>query len=123
VRTAVWREALVIVLGCISSVAGTHTPVAAQAVPEHPLVPAIREVLRRENPRIDTAEVLEVKTVPRGGPTVAVGLGHSDAGFQGDFRDELFGIFVVDTQAARVLRTLQFIPTPRWGDYEFTLSG
>jgi len=30
---------------------------------------------------------------------------------------------VVDTQAARVLRTLQFIPTPRWGDYEFTLSG
>ena len=40
-----------------------------------------------------------------------------DQQFQGNFEDELFGIFLLDDSLFHILRTVDIIPTQRWGDY------
>src|SRR5688572_16763942 len=46
-----------------------------------------------------------------------------DLKFQGSFEDELFGIFLVDSNFSSVLRTLDVWATPRWSDYSVEIVG
>jgi hypothetical protein len=86
----------------------------------HPLVPAVREILRKENPIIERVAIMEVKSHSAKGPHVVIGWGiRPDSRFSGSFRDELFGIFLADTELTKIDRVLELIPSPRWGDYEF----
>ena len=87
---------------------------------QHPLVPAVREILRKENPIIERVAVLEVKSRSATGPHVVIGWGiRPDRRFSGSFRDELFGIFLANTELTKIDRVLELIPSPRWADYEF----
>ena len=91
---------------------------------EHPLVPEVREVLRKENPNIELVAVLEVKSASALGPHVLIGWGmRSDRRFVGNVRDELYGVFLLTRNRSKVERVLDVIPTPRWGDYELHVEG
>ncbi len=90
---------------------------------ENPLISSVRGVLQQANPAIDHVAVMEVRTPYAGGPYVLIGWGiRADRQFRGNFRDELFGIFVVNPVLTRIERTLEIIPTPRWLDYEFHIQ-
>ena len=42
--------------------------------------------------------------------------------FEGNFADELFGLFLVDSTLSRVEKTIDLIPTPRWLDAEVRIA-
>ena len=41
----------------------------------------------------------------------------ADYRFEGSFDDELFGLFVVDSNFGSVRKVLDVFPTPRWNDF------
>ncbi|MCD4702603.1 MAG: hypothetical protein K8S24_12185 [Candidatus Aegiribacteria sp.] len=55
---------------------------------------------------------------------VMVGWGISeDRSFDGDSNDELFGVFVVNSELTQIEEILEIMPTPRWLDYELLIEG
>ncbi len=105
------------VVGCSSG----HATQAAQA--GSPLLESLRAALREVNPAIEHVAALELRAAPAGTPHVLVGWGvRGDRTFRGDFRDELYGVFVVDAGLTRIERVLEIIPTPRWLDYELHID-
>lgn len=90
----------------------------------NPLLSALRDTLRSRNPAIGHVAVLELRAFAWGDwPYVLLGYGvRNDRTFRGDFRDELFGVFVADTSLARILRTVDVFPTPRWRDYTVRIA-
>lgn len=50
-----------------------------------------------------------------------VARGTSPGEFKGDFSDELFGVFIVDSTLSTVMKTLETFPTRRWHDYAVDL--
>ena len=90
---------------------------------ENPLVRELREVLRKENPAIGHVAILELRAVTTEGPYVMIGWGiRADRRFEGDFRDELFGVFLVNSTLTRIERTFEIIATPRWLDYSLRIE-
>ena len=90
---------------------------------ENPLVRELREVLRKENPAIGQVAILELRAVSMDGPYVMIGWGiRADRRFEGDFRDELFGVFLVNSTLTRLERTFEIIATPRWLDYSLRIE-
>ncbi len=54
---------------------------------------------------------------------ILVGWGISeDRSFNGDSNDELFGVFVVNSELTQIEEILDIIPTPRWLDYELLIE-
>jgi hypothetical protein len=104
---------------CVSECIAT----AGQLGAENPLTSALRESLRKENPAIERVAVLEIRGSSPEGPYILIGWGvRADKLFQGSFRDELFGVFLVNSELTRVERTLEIIPTPRWLDYSLWIE-
>jgi hypothetical protein len=96
---------------------------ADQLGAENPLIAALRESLQKENPAIERVAVLQVRGFSPVGPHILIGWGvRADNRFQGSFRDELFGVFVVNPELTRIERTLEIIPTPRWLDYSLWIE-
>lgn len=96
---------------------------AAGQLPQDSFEPVLLEAFRNVNPEIGRAAVLELQASVPGGPYVLIGWGiRADQRFRGDFRDELFGIFLVDQGRNRIERTLEILPTPRWLDYELRIE-
>ena len=83
------------------------------------ILPSLREEFRRRNPKATSVEVVDVRPTTFGGKYLV--LGHAirpDFRFEGNFEDELFGLFVFDGALNRVERTLEIFPTVRWHDTE-----
>jgi hypothetical protein len=102
----------------IAQIAAAQAPVVIP--PEAPVIGAIRNLFQKESPRISNIAFLDL--LPLFGPplryaVIANGI-RADQKFEGSFRDELFGVFVVDETFSRVLTVLDVLPTPRWNDYE-----
>jgi hypothetical protein len=95
----------------------------AAAITINPLTAALRTVLRQQNPAIERVAILELRAASPDGPYVLIGWGiRADRRFDGNFRDELFGVFVVNNELTRIDRTLEIIPTPRWLDYSLRVD-
>jgi hypothetical protein len=110
--------ALFLLVLALEAVANTD-----QVGAENPLITALRESLAKENPVIERVAVLEVRGLSPAGPYVLIGWGiRADDRFEGSFRDEPFGVFVVNPELTRIERTLEIIPTPRWLDYSLWIE-
>jgi len=86
----------------------------------NPLLDSIAAVLRGVNPVIGDIALLELQAPYYDSPRRAAlvwGVRH-DHQFQGNFRDELFAVLVVNDSLTRVLQVIDTIPTPRWLDYD-----
>jgi hypothetical protein len=83
------------------------------------LVDLLQFAFKARNPLVTKARVLELRSLGMGaGPYVLLGWGiRPDMRFEGRFEDELFGVFIVDSDLGRIERTLDIIPTQRWADY------
>ena len=122
--------ALLLILLLASPVAEAGQPTATAAGPEgcSPLGELLRsvcEVLQRENRRIGTVGIIELRGFPPQGPRKYAALAwgvRPDRRFQGDFRDELFAVLVIDAGLKRVEKVLAIVPSPRWLDYSFRFT-
>ena len=85
----------------------------------NPLLATIRDTLRARNAAIGPVGIIEQQSIDDfTGPSVIVAYGvRADGEFQGNFQDELFGIFVANDSLTRIVRTIDVFPTPRWRDY------
>lgn len=90
----------------------------------NPLLEAVAAALREYNPRVGRFAILDIATLTLGGgPYALIGYGvRSDLLFEGDFSDELFGIFIADSSLMGIARTLEILPTRRWRDYELLIE-
>ncbi|HET9253043.1 MAG TPA: hypothetical protein VFP58_13095 [Candidatus Eisenbacteria bacterium] len=96
---------------------------ATRTASENEMMNTIGLVFRQKNPRLSQIGVLELRSWDFLGPRVVVGWGIvSDRVFRGDFRDEMFGVFVLDESLTRVERVLDVFPTPRWFDYQLQIT-
>jgi hypothetical protein len=87
------------------------------------MMKAIGAVFQEKNPKLSTVGVLELRSWDFLGPRVVIGWSIvRDRVFRGDFKDEMFGVFVVDESLTRVERVLDLFPTPRWFDYQLTIG-
>lgn len=83
------------------------------------ILQSLEAEFRRRNPKATRIKVVDVR--PTYFENKYLVLGHAirpDVRFEGNFEDELFGLFVADPSLARVERTLEILPTPRWFDTE-----
>ena len=85
------------------------------------LLDSIRGEFQRLNADIETIEILDTKPKHPEYWVIARGI-VEDLEFKGSFEDELFGIFVIDSDFASVEAVIDVIPTPRWNDYLFWIS-
>ena len=89
----------------------------AKASDRNEMVNAIAVAFREKNPKLSTVGVLELRSWDFLGPRVVIGWAIvGDKVFRGDFKDEMFGVFVVDESLTRVERVVDVFPTPRWID-------
>jgi hypothetical protein len=122
---AVACVAVLLLAGCQRQ----ERPPASRASPSvvsssNPLLDTIRARLRAANPAIEQVAILDLRAPVFDSPRRAVlawGI-RKDHQFRGDFRDELFGLFVVNDSLTRVLQALDLIPTPRWLDYAMRID-
>jgi hypothetical protein len=87
---------------------------------------ALTREFQKRNPRIVHTELFDVRPFflnpidypekPNHYLIIARGV-RADRQFQGDFSDELIGIFVLDDSLCSVKRVIDLIPTQRWGDW------
>jgi hypothetical protein len=101
---------------------GDQLPQATQRT--NILLEMIRDSLKVVNPRVDRVAVLDLRCLnDQYGPCVVIGHGiRSDRVFEGNFADELFGVFEVDIKLSRIIRVFEVMPTRRWSDYEFHID-
>jgi hypothetical protein len=86
---------------------------------EDRLLANLRAAFQRENPKLTQVGVLDLKAWDFVGPRVVLGWAIvPDHVFRGDFKDEMFGVFVVNDSLSRVERVVDTFATPRWLDYE-----
>jgi hypothetical protein len=83
------------------------------------LVAALRDTLRRRNPKIDSVTVLEARLTSQASlPYLFIGLGiRGDKRFAGSLDDELVGLFAANDSLTRIVRVFEIMPTGRWRDY------
>ncbi|MDH3456795.1 MAG: hypothetical protein OER90_08135 [Gemmatimonadota bacterium] len=89
-----------------------------------PVLELLGAEFRDRNAAIKHITVLEVRSPfveSTHRAVVARGI-RGDRQFQGDFADELFGLFVLNDSLTRVLAVLDMFPTPRWRDFEVELA-
>lgn len=89
---------------------------------QNPLLEGLKFELQRQNPRIHHVAVVELRPFPFPEPRkyLMIGWGiRQDRSFSGDFSDELYGFFVLDTSLSRIIKVLKIVTTPRWLDYRF----
>jgi hypothetical protein len=112
-----------------ASIAGTvllalsvATPIASASPATMALLAQIHKVFVKTNPRITQVHVLDViDDASRPGhryAALATGVTRSPA----STRDELFGVFVLDSTLTRVEKTIQVMPSGKLGDYFVTIS-
>jgi hypothetical protein len=88
----------------------------------NPLLQLLRVELQRQNPRIHYVAIVELRPFPYPDPRryLMIGWGiRKDRNFSGDFSDELYGFFVLDSSLSRIIKVLKIVATPRWLDYSF----
>ena len=101
---------------------GPTTLSQAQAGQETKLANSLEQLLQAafvaKNPKVTRAKVLELRSIGMGaGPYVLLGWGiRPDSKFEGSFDDELFGVFILDNNLAKIERTVDIFPTCRWAD-------
>lgn len=85
----------------------------------NPLLNELENIFIAWNPSIKHVAILDLQAFNYDQARyVMVGWGISeDRIFNGDFNDELFGVFVVNPELTQIKETLDIIPTPRWLDY------
>ncbi len=84
----------------------------------------IKEAFQERNRKIETVRILEAKRPDIGASrylVVAWGI-RKDYKFEGQFEDELFGLFVMDESLTKIERTLDIFATPRWFDYQLNIE-
>lgn len=103
---------------CNSTATSRKTNAHLSAGRPHALVSALHDSLRARNARITTLEVLDIEPIPWSTSHLALIVrGAAQAEFNGQFEDELFGVFLIDSTLTQVERTVDMLPTRRWHDY------
>jgi hypothetical protein len=85
------------------------------------LVDALLDSLRARNQNLTRAVVWDVRALRKlGDPrfVVVANATTQDGQFHGNFRDELFAVYIVNDSLSRVVATLGDFPTARWHDYQ-----
>ena len=85
----------------------------------------LKAEFQRRNSNIANVRIVEMRSTMNVFPypkylILAWGV-RSDMTFRGNFEDELFGLFLIDSSLTHVERTIDFIPTPRWLDTEMRI--
>ena len=99
---------------------GTKWPTESRTqVQRRPLERILLEALTAKNPRVTRTRIVEVRSLGKGTDAyVLLGWGiRPDMKFEGQFEDELYGVFVLDSALTKIERILDIFPTPRWNDY------
>jgi len=124
----VHRHSVTILLMCLSCAGITHSfsqTDTLRRTRSSQILSTLRGQFQKHNTKISTVEIDEIRTLDAGPFSttnrvrflvVARGV-RSDERFEGSFEDELFGIFLLDDSLFSILRTIDIIPTQRWGDY------
>lgn len=84
----------------------------------------LKTAFKEKNPKIETIHIIDVRPSVSGDPkyfVLARGI-RSDMDFKGDFSDEMFGLFVVDSSLRNIEKVVEFIPTPRWNDTDVRIK-
>jgi hypothetical protein len=84
----------------------------------------LKTALQERNRKIETVRLIDAKIPYPGAPrhvVVAWGI-RKDFKFEGQFDDELFGLFVMDGSLTKIEQTLDIFATPRWFDYEVRIE-
>ena len=87
---------------------------------------ALTAEFQKRNPKIGHVELFDVRPLflspinyperPNHYLVIARGV-RTDKYFEGNFSDELLGIFVFDDSLCSIKRVIDLIPTERWGDW------
>jgi len=91
------------------------------------LIETIKEVFAQRNKNIERIQILEIRTIKdddlytRGFLVLANGV-RADYDFKGSCEDELFALLQFDNSMHRIVKTFDFIPTPRWRDYNMWIE-
>ena len=123
-RSAIRKPTLVLALALGVALAQPLSSVA-EADGEARILSDVRKVFIARSPNATQVSLLDLAPVPWGVSSYVV-VAHGirpDLKFQGSFEDELFGIFLVDSNFSSVLRTLDVWATPRWSDYSVEIVG
>ena len=90
---------------------------------EDRLLRELRRVFQKSNPKLARVGVLELRSWYTTGPRIVVAWSIvPDFKFRGDFKDEMFGVFVVNDSLSHVERIVDIFSTPRWFDYEVRIG-
>lgn len=91
--------------------------------PHAQLVDAARSAFKKKNPVVETVTILETRSAAPRGPHVLIAEGvRQDEDFHGNFEDELFGVFLLNSDQTRIEKVIDLIPTPRWRDYDLKIE-
>ena len=96
----------------------------AAAAPETSILATFKAEFQKKNPKIEDISIIDVAQEYIGAPryfVLARGI-RKDKKFEGDFSDELFGLFVVDEKFLNILGTIAVIPTKRWNDHQMKIQ-
>ncbi len=90
------------------------------------LLSVLAKEFQKRNPNIARVEIFDIRPLllnpihypekPNHYLVIARGI-RADMSFQGNFSDELLGVFLLDDSLFSVKRALDFVPTQRWGDF------
>ena len=91
------------------------------------LIQTIRKAFVHYNINIQHINILEIRTIKdddlytRGFLVLASGV-RADYEYNGSIQDELFSLFQFDDSLYSIVKTFEFIPTPRWRDYNMWID-
>lgn len=106
-----------ILIGIVLAVA----TVDASAAEGHnsPVISAIREAFQKKTPSVETVYVLDSREWHGSRWVLARGI-RKDQSFQGNFDEELFGVFLF--KGSTLIETLDLFRTERWNDYRVSIT-
>jgi hypothetical protein len=91
------------------------------------LIDTIKVAFAKRNKNIERIQILDIRTIKddilytRGFLVLANGV-RADLDFKDNFEDELFALFRFDNSLLNIIKTFEFIPTPRWRDYNMWIE-
>ena len=91
------------------------------------LIQTIKVAFAQQNKNIDKIHILDIRLVKdgiiptRGFLVLANGV-RADLEFKGKFEDEQFALFLFDNSLLKIMKTFEFIRTPRWCDYDMWIE-